>query len=205
MSGGFIPSTAVNGLPVITFGNYPQSSSDPEPIEWYVLEEDTVNNKSLVISKKVLDCQKYNDSDTSITWERCSLRTWLNNTFYNTAFSESEQSRIILSHIENQNNPDYGTSGGNDTDDYIFCLSVQEARNSNYFVNDKFRMSAITQFAITNGANDYNGYAIWWLRSQGTSVWYASYVSYNGEVNSYGNRAITTYIGVRPAMWISNS
>ena len=205
MSGGFIPSTAVNGLPVITFGNYPQSSSDPEPIEWYVLEEDTVNNRSLVISKKVLDCQKYNDSDTSITWERCSLRTWLNNTFLNAAFSESEQSRIIHSHIENPNNPDYGTSGGNDTDDYIFCLSIQEASNESYFSDDTVRKAKATQYAIDNGVFDDRGYARWWLRSQGTSVWYASSVENNGEVYSYGFRAIVTYIGVRPVMWISNS
>ena len=99
MEGGFIQSEIVEAPPgpaTITFGNYPKSSNTPEPIEWYVLAEDTVNNKSLIISKRILDCQPYYGTSYSpTTWENCTLRAWLNSTFYNSAFDSSEKSRIL--------------------------------------------------------------------------------------------------------------
>ena len=47
-------NTAPSVGDIITFGNYPQSTSDPEPIEWTVLDVDTVNHKCLLISDKIL-------------------------------------------------------------------------------------------------------------------------------------------------------
>ena len=79
----------------ITFGSYEQdnnTSNDKENIEWLVL--DVLGDEAIVISKYALDCQQYNTSFTDVTWETCSLRKWLNETFLNAAFSSTEQNSI---------------------------------------------------------------------------------------------------------------
>lgn len=184
----------------VTFGNYPQATSTPESIEWKVLEVDTTNHKCLLIANKILDCQKYNSTSASVTWETCSLRTWLNGTFFNAAFDITEQGRIPLSHIENTNNPDYGTSGGNATDDYIFCLSIQEASNTVYFANDTARKALATQKAIDAGVSVSSSYAYWWLRSPGSNSSRASGVAYEGDIGNYVVSGAG--VGVRPALWM---
>lgn len=76
----------------VFLGTYEQdnnTSNGKEDIAWRVLS--TSDDKILVISDKVLDCQPYNTSDADVTWETCSLRKWLNNDFLNAAFVTGEQ------------------------------------------------------------------------------------------------------------------
>ena len=44
-----------------------------------------------LIQKNLEGHKKYNEELTDITWENCTLRYWLNNSFYNTAFSSSDK------------------------------------------------------------------------------------------------------------------
>ncbi len=109
------------------FGHYEQDgdeSNGPEPIEWVILDEN--ENGTLLLSRYALDCVKYNTKSYSVTWETCSLRDWMNNDFYNTAFSDEEKSVINSVNLVNEDNQSYGTEGGNDTNDRIFALSVSE-------------------------------------------------------------------------------
>ena len=192
---------------IVTFGTYLQETNTPEPIEWRVLDVDTINNKVLLVSEKVLDCQPYNTSYTNVTWETCSLRAWLNSTFYNTAFSSSEKDRILTSLINNPDNPNYAVTqnsiGGNDTLDKVFCLSIQEALNTSYFSNKDEVKASGTQYAIDAGARSSNGYTLWWLRSSGSTNSDASMVYTDGEVQTDGFDVTSTFIGVRPVMWIT--
>ncbi|MBQ1926235.1 MAG: hypothetical protein II180_08970 [Proteobacteria bacterium] len=71
----------------------------------------------LLLSKYVLDAKPCHTEKTAITWENSTLRTWLNDTFKTTAFTSSEQQQIALTHLENPDNPTYGTNGGNATSD----------------------------------------------------------------------------------------
>ena len=54
------------------------------------------------MSVYALDCEKYNDIDESVTWETCTLRKWLNEEFYNEAFSSNDKSIIRLTDLENE-------------------------------------------------------------------------------------------------------
>ncbi len=84
----------------VTFGSYEQDNNltnGPEPIEWLVL--DVQEGKALLISKLGLDCQPYNSIRMGIPWEDCSLRTWMNNTFFNTAFLAGEQEQIVATYV----------------------------------------------------------------------------------------------------------
>ena len=85
---------------VIKFGSYEQdddTSNGKEEIEWIVLEKD--NASILLISKYGLDCQPFYTSLTDVTWETCSLRTWLNGTFLNTYCSSSSLAVSINAEI----------------------------------------------------------------------------------------------------------
>ena len=168
----------------VFFGNYEQDdeeSNGKEPIEWRVLDKD--GDRILVVSQYVLDCRKYNNSYDDTSWETCQLRKWLNDEFFNVAFSEEEKKRIPLVTIVNADNPEYGSEGGNDTEDRVFLLSIDEA--TKYFVDEtdekgrhisKDRACKPTSYAISQGATyllfyregefpDCNSY--WWLRSPG--------------------------------------
>lgn len=125
--------TSINEIHVgehYTFGTYEQDnnkSNGAEPIEWRVLAVE--DGKALLITEKLIDCKKYNDTLTAITWETSTLRKWLNDDFFNKSFSIEEQAKIALVTNQNPDNPSYGTKGGNDTQDKIFVLSIDEEKN----------------------------------------------------------------------------
>lgn len=114
----------------VIFGMYtPRNKNNTDPIAWTVLKVD--GNKALLVSTKVIDAQPYNTEEyaadgSDVTWENCSLRTWLNNDFMNEAFSDAEKSVIKTVTLKNPKNTFFGTDGGNDTEDKVFILSAEE-------------------------------------------------------------------------------
>ena len=135
----------------ITFGTYEQdnnTANGAEPIEWLVLAKE--DNRVLVISKYALDSQLYNAEWTSVTWETCTLRTWLNETFLSNAFNPTEQSKIQATNVTADKNPWTNTDAGNDTLDKVFLLSFKEA--DKYFNSDTERRCAPTSYADVLGA-----------------------------------------------------
>lgn len=200
----------------VTFGEYPQTTAgeDMTPIEWLVLARD--GDKALLISRYGLDAQPYNKDHTSVTWETCTLRTWLNGTFYNKAFSSAEQAAILTTSVDNSKYQCYSgwnTSGGNNTQDKVFLLSYAEANQ--YFgvtydnsSNTKSRV-APTAYAFAQGAGENSSYKTadgidagwWWLRSPGYNQSRAADVFPVGslfyiDVN-YASGS------VRPALWVN--
>ncbi len=127
----------------ITFGIYEQDNdtAEKEPIRWKVLDKQ--GDELLIISEKILDCVKYNEGYVDVTWETCALRVWLNEDFLNDAFTEEEQERIIEKTITNPDNPVWGTEGGEDTEDKVFLLSIEEAEK--YFKSDEERMAEASE------------------------------------------------------------
>ncbi len=117
----------VNNEGYYVFGTYEQDgdeSNGPEPIEWVILDEN--ENGTLLLSRYVLDCVPYNTVDEDVTWETSGLRNWMNNDFYNAAFDDDEKANINTVTVVNEDNPMFGTPGGNNTSDKVFCLSVSE-------------------------------------------------------------------------------
>lgn len=199
----------------VTFGRYPQTKAgkDKTPIEWLVLARD--GNKALLISRYGLDAQPYNKDNTSVTWETCTLRTWLNGMFYNKAFSSAEQAAILTTNVDNSKSQCYSgwnTSGGNNTQDKVFLLSYAEA--SKYFgvtynsSNTKSRV-APTAYAIAQGAGKNSSYKTadgidagwWWLRSPGAYQSSAAGVRTGGSL--FFNDVNYDSGSVRPALWVN--
>ena len=189
----------------VTFGTYPQTKSgaDQTPIEWLVLESD--GETALLISRYALDAKQYNNKRTDITWEKCTLRRWLNNDFYNRAFSTGEKKAILKSDVSADKNPSYSTNPGNATKDSVFLLSIVEAKK--YFASDKARMCAGTDYAIEQGAYIWRDYTVdgrkacwWWLRSPGINSDDAAFVVDDGSIYGRGFLVDDSREAVRPCV-----
>lgn len=185
---------------IIKFGRYEQDndlSNGAEEIAWRVLAQ--VGARSLVISVMGLDEKPYHAEKEDVTWEGCTLREWLNNDFYTAAFNERERERIELTNVVNEDNPNYSTDGGDDTEESIFLLSIAEAER--YFDSDEDRIIKPTAYAIAHGAWRSSGW--WWLRSPGGTQAVAAGVFTDGRISYAGSLVNHEVRLVRPAMWIN--
>lgn len=186
----------------IYFGKYEQdnnTSNGKEDIEWLVLAKD--NKYFLLISKYALDCQPYNENK-SVTWEKCTLRKWLNNDFINAAFSEAERAKIPTARVTADRNASYDTNPGNDTNDKIFLLSILEA--DQLFVSNSARQCKPTAYADLKGVwTKDNVHCDWWLRSPGVNDYNATFVSHGGGVSDYGIDITYKFSAVRLALFLN--
>lgn len=221
------PTTNENGVTTwdcICFGKYWQNytngdgkadqNDQKEPIKWRVL---SVNgNDAFLLADKNLDAKPYNKERTSVTWATCTLRTWLNGTFLNTAFTSAEQAAIRNTIVVNEDNPYYGTEGGANTTDKVYLLSIAEACNTVYGFNGEFRADSETReakntaYAKECGAStwmgtEYEGNDDWWLRSPGRLSDDASYVYFIGCGVYDGYDVNYDHFAVRPALHLNLS
>lgn len=181
---------------IVEFGTFEQDndlSNGNEPIEWIVLDEQ--DGRLLLISRYIIDAKPYHEEYENITWEQSDLRFWLNEVFYEEAFTREEREQIQKVQLSNPDNPDYGTEGGNDTIDSVFLLSVEEAEQ--YFSSESKRKARGTTYANERWSNP----AWWWLRSPGCDASNAAFVHYYGYVSAGGDY-VDFDTGVRPALWV---
>ncbi|MCJ8014020.1 DUF6273 domain-containing protein [Paenibacillus sp. KQZ6P-2] len=207
----------------ITFGTYPQSVDSKElPIKWRVLQNS--GSELFVLSEYVLDCKRYHGKSadlkwrdcTEITWHDCDLREWLNDEFYNAAFSDPEKRLIKTTHCTDNG------EGCPDTEDKVLLLSVAEIKDLSEIHGKDLRRAVGTDFAKTkkpDGCSLYvydktnkDNYIIrdgeevgcswWWLRTQGNKPSRTFFVGPGCSIRSYGNNSIDGY-GVRPALYMN--
>ena len=189
------------------FGSYYQENSTKKtPIEWLVLKKS--GTKVLLISRYGLDCKQYHHDRGDITWENCDLRKWLNGEFLKNAFTSTEQKKIAVTKLANDNNTENGTFGGNSTEDRVFCLSIAEA--GSLFKDNESRKCVPTPYALSKGCwkssdnvIDGRGCCYWWLRSPGSCQDFASFVDSDGSLNQYGYFVYDICDVVRPALWMN--
>ncbi len=188
------------GKDVLSFGAYPFDADGTKwPIKWLVLKRK--GKKALLLSAYGLDAKRYSEKWEDVTWETCTLRKWLNEEFYQAAFSDEEKKQIELTNNKNADNPNYHTPGGSDTEDKIFLLSIDEVKES---LAEKFdRKTAPTPYAVKQGAiNGYNGNCCWWLRSPGNRARNAVDVGIDGGIDDLGSFINYDRSAVCPALWV---
>lgn len=166
---------------IITFGSYEQdgnSANGKEDIEWIVMLRD--GNKAFVISKYCLERMPFHSTLETVTWKDSSVRTWLNNDFYNTAFSSTEKNKIC--------NTTFSTEGV-ETTDKVFLLDKEDA-------------SLLPNLVRVGVATDYcsSTYCNWFLRNTGNFS-NVAYVGGLGEMEYYED--VDREWWIRPAMWIT--
>lgn len=183
-----------------------------EPIQWRVLS--VASDGIYVVSKKILDCKPYDDNDSCI-WAQSTLRSWLNNYFYNFAFTKNEKQAIINTHLINENNPRYwNTDGGADTYDNVWIPSVTDVVDKSKGLSEDYTYdnSEDNEQRKANGTM-YSPVYEWWLRTPGYRNYSGNMDRYCSMVNEYGQvegcinynglyvgAYASTQRGVRPAM-----
>jgi len=193
---------------VLSFGDY----------NWRVL--DIQNNTALIITEEIIDQRPYHDAYKDITWADCTLRKYLNGEFYE-KFNTDDKSRIITVINKNLDNQWYGTKGGEDTEDNIFLLSLEEVckyfgdstsklnnpgKNQRYWFQRKDENNSKRLAKLHN--KEWAWW--WWLRSPGRVNVKAVYIfGTDGNIGIQGNNILKGNIsdgkctgGVRPALWI---
>ena len=183
----------------VTYGTYEQDGdydNGKEAIEWIVLDKQ--DGKLLLVSRYALEGTSYHYEDEPVTWEKCSLRKWLNTRFIKEAFTQKEIKHIPTMRVSADKNSEYeyDTDPGNDTEDQVFLLSITEVEK--YFKTYDERRCKPTEYARIMGAGIYEGYCCWWLRSHKDR-------DYNlgvPEDGSFRSLSIDFVYAVRPALWV---
>ena len=196
-----------------------------EPIAWTVLKEE--NGTALLFCNNALDAQEYYSNYSSRTaggenvspnnYAHSTVRAWLNDNFYEAAFTSLEQQIILTATVKN----DAQSTGEQtnlyiceNTQDKVFLMSVEEITNTAYgFLeqiaeSDPLRQKAPTAYALAQGASasmggDYAGNSYWWLRSPGEGDdMSAKNVSVAGTLLAYDSLVDTATRSIVPALQI---
>ena len=168
---------------IITLGTW-----DGRPIEWCVLKQ--TENGTLVISKYPLLSSKFHvDSNDTRTWAYSQLRLYLNNTFYQEAFTDEEKRVIINSYLHE---PD-------STKDNVFVLSQNEA--SELMESSEFRYSN-SWCSVSGGC--INCYKEVLTKNKSTCCWLRDPVGYRMGPNDAfcSSNSVTSDFSVRPSIRI---
>lgn len=186
---------------------------------WRVL--DIKNNAALIITEEIIDQRSYHNSYKEITWADCSLRKYLNGEFYD-SFSDADKSRIVPVINKNPDNEWYGSEGGEDTEDRIFLLSIEEVackyfgdssrllynkgENQRYWFSRKDPNNSKRIARL----KDCDEVWWWWLRSPGRANVRAAYIHGDGNIGIQGNNVLKGNPidgrctgGIRPSLWLS--
>ena len=204
-----------------------------EPIKWRILTME--NGCAFLMSEIAIDSQQYYDNYEETrtidgktiypnNYAESDIRSWLNKTFYNTAFDSLQQSIIKTTLVDNSEsstmpykNPKKWNGGVNDyacenTNDNVFLLSYCEIENETYgfslYSDDANRCLKSSDYAKSQGCgqnttdSDYLGNCCWWLRSPSYEYEiFSCYIVENGY-NRLSNFVSVTAYGVVPALWL---
>lgn len=149
-------------------------------ISWRVLRREA--GRALVLSERALAVLPYHRQLQETTWASSDLRHWLNTVFLPLSFSETEKALILPAAVATPDNPNFGSSGGEVTEDRLFLLSVEEVAGTDAALRILDRW--------------------WWLRTPGFDNSFAAAVTPDGAIARIGSFVDTDDYAVRPAMWL---
>lgn len=182
-----------------------------EPIRWKIISRN--GNEMLLLCDMVIDNKRYDD--TYNNYKDSEVRAWLNNEFYNSAFSDLQKAMIDTSIVDNSvasTGFTENTYACENTQDKIFLISYVNATNSIYGLNsNNYRKKNSTDFARANkiymdvDPRNY-GYSSWWLRSPvNNDNSYVYQVFSDGRVDEVGDWVQNSHVGIVPALQIKIS
>ena len=128
------------------------------------------------------------------------MRSWLNDVFFNGAFSFKEKALIKEMSLNNSTPQNYCK----DTVDKVFLLSADEAEK--YIPEKMKRLAYPTPYTSSRTDNDTEKSPCWWwLRTMGSSFNKTAFVNIYGQINCVGNRSVSMQGTVRPAIKVDIS
>ena len=204
----------------VLFGSFEQDNNTGnggEAVRWRVIDVDAEANRVLLITEYSLENLQFDSESESQSWENSSLRRWLNNSFYNDAFSPGEKAVIEPVSCENT----YSFPGVDSAlSDRVFCLSKEDveklmpvlsdriAKNSD-FAQEQMKKKMLPSWFYPNSAAEVEATVAGWEAQYGVhcSWWWlrdpaGCGVTAAGEIRAdqVDRRDLNS---VRPAVWIS--
>lgn len=184
-----------------------------EPIRWRILSED--GETAFILCDSIIASHIF-DNDSS-NYAESEIRQWLNEAFYETAFTEWQGEIILTTTVDNSAYSAGYSSSPNaceDTEDKIFLLSYIEATNSAYgfsssdSTSDTARRMQTSDYSLASGvwmnSPSYGDDGYWWLRSPNDNYYFAC--ARNIILSGYADSSSAVYFrngGIVPAMWIN--
>lgn len=198
-----------------------------EPLKWKVL-----GGSGILMCVNIIDSQPFNNAVFKIggayynsasgtayahDYAESTIRKWLNNDFYSTAFTESEKAKLEEYACEMQYYPRNKPHGEMTVNDKVFMLSRIEATDkslgfkSSMYSADPARRAKGTDYAQSQGLHvlefsflpNHYGNSCWWLRAPAFYSRRVNKIFYDGycAVDSYYMVELTD-IGVRPCIYV---
>ena len=205
----------------VYFGRYPQESGNDEkqPIKWRVLSVD--GDDAFLLADKILSYRELS-ADVDFTWESCRWREWLNGSFLDEAFTEDERLAIRTTNVVNDSTffydsekGGYDVSGGNDTIDKVYLLSLDEVLKPQYGFSsddskDDEKKRAKDTELMGGKSEKYAGNGNWMLRSPGYifEMWGTGYktgmeVTEGGVCKALFFKYLKKKLGIRPVLHLN--
>ena len=190
---------------IITFGSYEQDNNymnGKENIEWIIICKE--NDRVLLMSRYSLDAQEYHYEDANISWKTSSVRAWLNEDFYDDAFTLNEQTIIKSTILSNPDSFDEDAKVVS-TVDKVFLLSVNERYQyfSSPYNFDDWLVTTRTAYADRNYVTGNNSKSAWLLRSTVLTGYWNDVECYvvrgNGDIDY---TLVELTYDIRPCIWI---
>jgi len=198
--------------------------------QWRVLEVQGL--KAFIVSERIVEKRAYHNFYSEISWEKSSIREYLQNEYLDKAFTPKERKRITFSKNITRNNSWFSTYSGNDTYDKIVLLTIGDVvkyfgdsgdlkAHKAWFVDgdqstfENGEMVSIAYIESEEGylvhdqydsgrvARDaYGGAWWWWTRTPGLNTYSVAIIGSDGTIRMNGHMANAVNGGVRPAMWV---
>ncbi len=201
----------------VWFGKYWQEDTNGDgvadendektPIKWRVL---SVNGDDVfLMADRCLNRKKYNEVSAGLTWNNCTLRSWLNcyDSSYNTANIDYSADGFLSSAFstEERDSVQKGYLG-----DYVYLASSSEVTNETYgFLADlgtasETRIAKNTDF--TNSKDESFQSCFWWVREPvvTTRAWVMR-ITPDGYGNEMCYSPISDVMMVRPVLHLDLS
>ncbi|MDR1815782.1 MAG: DUF6273 domain-containing protein [Clostridiales Family XIII bacterium] len=164
--------------------------SGTEPVEWLLATYDEATGRALAIAKDCVAQMPYHSPGGTASWDMCSIRGWLNADFFDSLPPEMRE-RVLLADVKNPDN--CSIPAGDDTQDYLFLLSLDEYANV---------LPEALRCARYKGRPGW-----WWLRSPGYASTDVANVlpdgSLDGGLSGHGFYSHCDCGGIRPACYLN--
>lgn len=197
-----------------------------EPIKWRILEEK--NGRAFLFADVAIDAQAFQDTYRVVTegnnevlynnnkgapyktytnnYQYSSIRIWLNQTFYATAFNDMQKELIEKITVDNSLISTGDKANDficEDTQDKVFLLSYYEA--SQIISTNSERQRKSTDYAKSQGVKvNENDYTSWRLRTPFNSNTDTCIIKYRNDetLTKIAEEARFMLNGIVPALWI---
>ena len=194
-----------------------------EPIKWKILQVNGTEYK--LVTDLIIDNQMFHSSKDirgtidgkpiyASNYEHSDIRKWLNNVFYNQAFTKTLQSCINTTLVDNSPGSSTTVSNKfacNDTYDKVYLLSVEDMQNEEYgFIYNRSRQKQLTDYAKAKGCymnTSTSCYNNGWFLLRSPHFYYdagVKFVNDNGDLD-YQCWVTSGDNGVSPAITITLS